>query len=349
MRKLIAKDLKIKFIETLNELDEFSYEEGNPFLIKIGTEKYFVFLKNLSSAYFKNADITRVQLPYSDHFSKIFKADIPFIILGYDVENDIVVSWNPENVKERLNAKSNVSLYSRYSLQEQVKTDEFRFGYLTNGEKYALFKRENLIAFFDVALDLFKEIDETDTIPINSITKRKESLTDKQRFVLWLQEKYSESSVTVYTYGVEKISKDLKEILELKKNSLFDIQNPVVLKDLYTKWNSVKEFKQKDLISKYQNSNSFKRYIDFREYEQTQTPKKTKEKQKKTEIESQNTSTISEITDKELLQTIKPLLKKNQVLQAVEITSKHLGKQFKNMTFKDWYKIVSELYRNINI
>src|SRR5690606_38631492 len=249
MRKLIAKDLKIKFIETLNELDEFSYEEGNPFLIKIGTEKYFVFLKNLSSAYFKNPDITRVQLPYSDHFSKIFKADIPFVILGYDVDNDIVVSWNPENVKERLNAKSNVSLYSRYSLQEQVNNDEFQFGYLTNGEKFVLFKRENLIAFFDVALDLFKETDETNAIPVSSITKRKEPLTDKQRFVLWLQEKYSESSVKVYTYGVEKISKDLKEISELKKNSLFDIQTPITLKDLYIKWYAVKEFKEKDLIA----------------------------------------------------------------------------------------------------
>lgn len=348
MRKLIAKDLKIKFIETLNELDEFSYEEGNPFLIKIGKTKYFVFLKNLSSAYFKNPDITRVQLPYSDHFSKIFKADIPFIILGYDVDNDIVVSWNPENVKERLNAKSNVSLYSRYSLQEQVNNDEFQFGYLTNREKIVLFKRENLIAFFDVALDLFKETDGTNAIPVNSITRRKEPLTDKQRFVLWLQEKYSESSVKVYTYGIEKISKDLKEISELKKNSLFDIQNPVLLKELYTKWYSIKEFKEKDLIAKYQNSNSFKRYIDFREYEQTLNPKKSKSTQKKTEIESENTSTISEITDKELLHIIKPLLKKNQVLQAVEITSKHLGKQYKNMTFKEWYKIVSELYRKMN-
>lgn len=347
MRKLIAKDLKIKFIETLNELDEFSYEEGNPFLIKIGTAKYFVFLKNLSSAYFKNPDITRVQLPYSDHFSKIFKADIPFIILGYDVDNDIVVSWNPKNVKERLNAKSNVSLYSRFSLQGQVKDDEFQFGYLTNREKIVLFKRENLIAFFDVALDLFKETDETNAIPLNSITKRKEPLSDKQRFILWLQEKYAESSVRVYTYGVEKISKDLEEISKLKKKSLFDIQNPEKLKELYTKWYAVREFKEKDLIAKYQNSNSFKRYIDFREYEQTLNPKTTKTAQKQVEIE-QNTNTISEITDKELLQTIKPLLKKNQVLQAVEITSKHLGKQYKNMTFKDWYKIVSELYRKMN-
>jgi hypothetical protein len=229
MRKLIAKDLKIKFIETLNELDKFSYEEGNPFLIKIGATKYFVFLKNMSPAYFKNSpDVTRVQLPYSDHFSKIFKADIPFIILGYDVDTDTVVSWNPANIKERLNAKSNVSLYSRFSLQENVKDGEFKFGYLSNGEKIIVFKRENLTTFFDVVFDLFNE-------------------------------------------------------------------NP--------------------------------------------SPKTTEVKQ---------TSTLTEITDKDLLHIIKPLLKKNKVLQAVEETSKYYEKKHNNMTFRDWHKLVSELYRKMN-
>lgn len=229
MRKLFAKDLKIKFIETLNELDEFSYEEGNPFLIKIGTDKYFVFLKNLSPAYFKNSpDVTRVQLPYSEHFSKIFKADIPFIILGYDVDTDTVVAWNPTKVKERLNAKSNVSLYSRSSLQENVKDDEFRFGYLSNGERIIVFKRENLTNFFDVVFDLFKE---------NAVPKTTEA------------------------------------------------KQPV---------------------------------------------------------------TLTEITDKELLQIIKPLLKKNKVLQAVEETSKYYENKHKNMTFRDWHKLVSELYRKMN-
>ena len=117
------------------------------------------------------------------------------------------------------------------------------------------------------------------------------------------------------------------------------------MKELYTKWHSIKEFKEKDLIAKYQNSNSFKRYIDFRIYEQTLH---TKANQKQSEIDVKNPDTISEIKDKDLLQTIKPLLKKNQVLQAVEITSKYYGKKHKNMTFKDWYKIVSEIYRKIN-
>lgn len=246
MRTLIAKDLKIKFIETLNELDEFNYEEGNPFLIKIGKKQYFVFLKNLSPAYFKNSpDVTRVQLPYSDHFSKILKADIPFIILGYDVDTDTVVTWNPKKVKERLNAKSNVSLYARSSLQEQIKDNEFKFGYLSNGEKIVLFKRESLINYFDASFSLFKENSETD-------------------------------SDSLKTPNFDKTNTKIKN-------------QPI--------------------------------------------------------IEHPTTNYLTEITDNELLKTISPLLNKNQVLQAVEIASKHYGNKYKVMTFKDWYRIVNELHR----
>jgi hypothetical protein len=239
MRKLIAKELKIKFIETLNELDDFSYEDGNPFLIKIGTKRYFVFLKNISPAYFKNSpDVTRVQLPYSDHFLKIFKADIPFIILGYDVDTDTVVSWNPKKIKERLNAKSNVSLYSRYSLQAQVKDNEFKFGYLTNGEKIISFKRNNLINFFDSVKDLFN---------------------DRQ-----VKEKPT---------SIETVN---EPTVEFVANRLFDI------------------------------------------------------------------------TDKILLQQLKPLLKNNQVLQAVEIASKYYAGKYRNMAFKDWFKLVNDIYKKMS-
>ena len=205
-------------------------------------------MKNLSPAYFKNSpDVTRVQLPYSDHFSKIFKADIPFIILGYDVDTDTIVTWNPRKVKERLNAKSNVSLYSRSSLQEQVKDNEFKFGYLSNGEKIVLFKRENLINYFDACINLFKENAETDFEYLKNPNPKKTSTTIKNQPI---------------------------------------IEHPTV-------------------------------------------------------------NNITEITYKELLKTIKPLLNKNQVLQAVEITSKHYGNKYKSMTFKDWYKLVNELHKKI--
>jgi hypothetical protein len=119
-------------------------------------------------------------------------------------------------------------LYSRSSLQENVKDGEFRFGYLSNGERIIVFKREKLTNFFDVVFDLFEENAE---------------------------------------------------------------------------------------------------------------PKTTEPKQ---------TTTLTEITDKELLQIIKPLLKKNKVLQAVEETSKYYENKHNDMTFRDWHKLVSELYRKMN-
>jgi hypothetical protein len=239
MRKILAKELKIKFIETLSELQGFSYEEGNPFLIKINSKRYFIFLKNLSPAYFKNSpDVTRVQLPYSPHFSKIFKADIPFIILGYDVDNDTVVCWNPKKVKERLNAKSNVSLYSRESLQSRVKPNEFKSGFLSNGEKIIIFKRESLTFFFDNVLALFKE----------------------------------------------------------KRGSIVDVETEVVT----------------DPVTDYVSEKLF------------------------------------ELKDKLLLQEIKPLLKKNKVLEAVEICTTFYKGKYKAMTFKDWFKLVNKHYQKIN-
>jgi len=241
MRTILAKELKIKFIEVLNAVDGFSYEDGNPFLIKIGANRFFVFLKNISPAYFKNSpDVTRVQLPYSPHFTKIIKANIPFVILGYDVDNDTVVSWNPKKLKERLNAKSSVSLYSRNSLQEKMKVGEFKAGYLTNGEKIILFNRETLPAFF------------------------------------------------------ERLSK------------LFGSGE-----------------------------------LNFTDAEEDETPSRVEE--------DYSTDKLFEIRDKSLIAEIKPLLKKNKVLEAVEICSKHYGNKYKSMNFKDWFKVVNDLYQEVSV
>ena len=51
MKQLYKKELKIKFVEILNQIDDFSYEDGNPFFIALGKKRYFIFLKNLSPAY----------------------------------------------------------------------------------------------------------------------------------------------------------------------------------------------------------------------------------------------------------------------------------------------------------
>lgn len=241
MRNILAKDLKIRFIEALNGVDGFSYEDGNPFMIKIGVNRYFVFLKNVSSAYFKNQpDITRVQLPASEQYSKVFRANIPFIILGYDVDHDTVISWNPNRVKQRLNVKGNVSLYSRNSLQENVRAGEFKSGYLSNGERIILFNRKMLPKFFESWNRLF----------------RKNELG----------------------FGKEKV-----------------------------------------------------------------------EEPAHCEEEEFSTDKLYEIRDRSLIAELKPLLKKNRVLEAVEICSKRYGNKYKSMNFKDWFKVVNDLYQEITL
>lgn len=154
--KIYPSQLKDLFVEVFSQSNRFVHISGSmPFLMEVAGRKYYVYIKNISSAYFKDRpDTTRAQLPAKEDFNEISKSSIPFIFLGYDQVNDVVVCWNPKAVKERLNAMNNVSFYSRTYFQEEVMADEFKSAYLSNGDKLILFKRRNLISFF-VQLDIF--------------------------------------------------------------------------------------------------------------------------------------------------------------------------------------------------
>lgn len=157
MRKLPRKELKELFRSKVAEVG-WTCSKENPFILQADLDKFYVFIKNISPAYFKNSpDISRVQLPTSARFKSVSYSELLFVILGYDVENDVFVSWNPYNVKERLNSKSNVSLYSRFSLQSEVSNNEFKEGFLSNGEKIILFKRALLNEFFNQLTSLFSD------------------------------------------------------------------------------------------------------------------------------------------------------------------------------------------------
>lgn len=157
MKKIPAKELKELFCSSVTGTDVVC-GVGNPFFLKIGEFCCYIFLKNISPAYFVNQpNITRVQLPSSAKFKEVISHELKFIILGYDADNEVFVSWNPNNVKERLNTKANVSLYSRLGLQSKVNENEFKYGFLSNGEKIVLFKKSSLIQFFSELESLFDE------------------------------------------------------------------------------------------------------------------------------------------------------------------------------------------------
>jgi hypothetical protein len=60
------------------------------------------------------------------------------------------------------------------------------------------------------------------------------------------------------------------------------------------------------------------------------------------------THKLLDITDKSLILEIKPLLKKNKVLEAVGVCTQFYKGKYKSMTFKDWFKLVNNEYKKIN-
>jgi hypothetical protein len=177
--KISATELKNNFIDSFKNEKSFKYDDGNPFLITFESKEYYVFLKNISPAYYpKYPDITRIQLPYSPHFRKISKSNIPFIILGFNVDYGTFTGWDPSKIKVRLNNKSNVSLFSRDSFQEKLRMNDFREQHISNGDKVIVFSIKSIPLYFRNYNDLFKN--NLDEVKVRFVKKRHLSNIDSK-------------------------------------------------------------------------------------------------------------------------------------------------------------------------
>jgi hypothetical protein len=170
MNKIYPETLLQLMLDVLKGTPEFIYISGTqPFLMSFNNKEYFVYVKNLSSAYFKERpDTTRAQLPIRDNFENIKKSPNPFIFLGYDQDNDVLVCWNFHIVKTRLNEKKSVSFYSRQFFQDEVSLGNFLRKRLKNGDEPILFKRKNLIDFFK-QIDTFFPLETATDTTTNSL------------------------------------------------------------------------------------------------------------------------------------------------------------------------------------
>ncbi len=149
-QKIERQELKRLFLESLIEGSYEIIDGLNPFNIIISGVEYYIYIKNLSPAYFANPDVWRVQLPIRDEFTAIKETATPFILLGYDADNDVYTSWNPIWTKQRLNVAESVSFYSRLSLQQDVNEKKiFKRLTLNNDGEVIAFPREFLSIFFE--------------------------------------------------------------------------------------------------------------------------------------------------------------------------------------------------------
>lgn len=149
--KINGEKLLSLFTQEMQKSGNFFFISGiQPFKIRFAAKEYFIYIKNISSAYFKTRpDVNRAQLPKREEFDFIKQSDIPFIFFGYDSENDAYICWDYFIAKKRLNVQDNVSFYSRQSWQNQVQKKSFLQKELTNGDKLVLFKRTDIVDFFE--------------------------------------------------------------------------------------------------------------------------------------------------------------------------------------------------------
>ena len=167
-QKISREQLKELLTEVLSAYPSYKFIEGtNSFVVLFDGKEYVIYIKNLSPAYFENPDVWRVQLPQRDDFEQYKESEVPFILLGYDADNDIYTTWNPHWVKQRLNIAKSVSFYSRLSLQESVsQTQQFKKQSLANDGEVLAFPRKFISEFLQNTDEYFS--DESDYVAMGS-------------------------------------------------------------------------------------------------------------------------------------------------------------------------------------
>ena len=168
IKKISRYSLQQIFIESLEGCDSFKIIDGlNPFHIMLNGKDLYIYIKNLSPAYFSNPDVWRVQLPKKDEFEAIKNGPIDFVLLGYDADNDVYTTWHPKWAKQRLNNGESVSFYSRLSLQEEVaSTQTIKRLSLNNEGEVIAFPREHIEFLLSNLKTLFQ--DESDYVAMGS-------------------------------------------------------------------------------------------------------------------------------------------------------------------------------------
>ncbi len=268
-QKIDRQQLQLYFIEAL-EGSKFTLIDGlNPFHIEINGKEYYIYIKNLSPAYFQNPDVWRVQLPIKEEFDEIKESDVTFILLGYDADNDVYTTWNPTWTKQRLNNAESVSFYSRLSLQQEVqRTKEFKRLTLNNDGEVVAFPREILRLFFATYGGLFQG--SGDYVAMGS-KKRPEAndaykvFTDTANiphFAKYMDEQsYSTVTINNYTRVVKTLIND--GTISRSRKIFLACNNLIEYKDVIDSFTEVPEVKDKNERWHHLISAALNAYITF--------------------------------------------------------------------------------------
>lgn len=206
---------------------QFSIEgTDNPILLQIEDRVFTVFLKPIGDVCYENEnESTRVQLPKHPRFDKIKASKRPFLLMGFDLDNEIFTIWNPTTTKERLNTKKNLSLYCRLNAQREANTTKLPVRCnLTNGEFLWVLPMVLLAEFLMYIEDYFPLVTADD---------------------YGITEDYS-----VHAEYEELFRKEVNDVLD-DDGRIVAIKNPIVLEELKEARAGGKAFAEYDVLYKH--------------------------------------------------------------------------------------------------
>jgi len=146
-------DLKYLLIDSLRLYsDNVIYIDGNnPYRFSINKKTFYILIKNVheSGEGRSNQDECRIQISKSENFNEVLNSKTEVIVLGYFADERVFTAWNPYLVRDRINQKQNVSLYSRFSIQRNASLNKIA-AYLDSN-------KQSVISFLPDYLGLYLE------------------------------------------------------------------------------------------------------------------------------------------------------------------------------------------------
>lgn len=356
------------FIDSLSNARSFEVIDGlNPFHITLNGKEMYIYIKNLSSAYFSNPDVWRIQLPIRDEFEEIKESSIDFVLLGYDAENDVYTTWNPKWAKQRLNIAESVSFYSRHTLQvEAAETEEFKRKSLNNDGEVIAFPRTHLEFLLSNLKVFFK--DDSNYVAMGS-KKRQEAnesykvFTDPKNIQLlevhMLNNGYSQSAISNYCKLMRVM---INDGLINQHRKLFLAYDTI---EQYLK--VVSEFCNQPLIKELNErshngySAALRMYIkalclnaeaDYTKVESQSTDEIDIPVAESETIDidwekeyTDNSGKLTKIANPELIDKLRPILdvEYKSLPAALNTITAFYGDKFPNMQFSDWVKLLNAI------
>ncbi|MFC1989604.1 HNH endonuclease [Chloroflexota bacterium] len=146
-------ELKWLLIDSLKRYSEnVIYITGeNPYEFTVNRKLIWLFIRNIhdSGSGRTNPDESRIQVSKTPKFEEVLSSNIPIVFLGYDSEYHVFTAWDPILQRDRLNQRQNVSLYSRFSSQQNALNQGVAVYKDNDGQVVISFQTEYLGLYID--------------------------------------------------------------------------------------------------------------------------------------------------------------------------------------------------------